>query len=157
MVLFGSQLRIQIPSLQFSLLSSSEGEFGTKTRKSQLGFSLSSLSPSPERKSEFGFSNSANYNSNSPRVFKGCLSISEMELSEDYTRVISHGPNPKTTNIFYNCIIKSSCFDVGFSDSPKENGFLYCHNSSYPSKSFLSFCFYCKKNLGLGKDIYMYR
>ncbi|KOM43809.1 hypothetical protein LR48_Vigan05g141400 [Vigna angularis] len=35
----------------------------------------------------------------SQRIFMGCLSASEMELSEDYTPVISHGPNPRTTHI----------------------------------------------------------
>ncbi|XP_015941552.1 FCS-Like Zinc finger 8 [Arachis duranensis] len=99
MVVFGSQLKIQIPPL------APEGE----------------------------------------RVFKGCVSASEleqMELSEDYTRVICHGPNPRTTHIFGNCIIQSTP-----SVSPKLD----------PSHSFLTVCFLCNKNLGHGKDIYMYR
>ncbi|XP_055831233.1 uncharacterized protein LOC129900308 [Solanum dulcamara] len=33
----------------------------------------------------------------------------EMESSEDYTCVMIHGPNPKTTHIFDNCIIESCC------------------------------------------------
>ncbi|KAG4972770.1 Protein MARD1 [Glycine max] len=130
MILFGSQLKIQNhPPLPHS-----------------------TLSPSLSPKSAFGCANSALETSKSPRVF----SASEMELSEDYTRVISHGPNPRTTHIFDNCIIESRCFDVGCSSSPLENVFLPPH-ISYPSETFMSFCFYCNKNLGQDMDIYMYR
>uniref|UniRef100_U5FYJ6 Uncharacterized protein n=1 Tax=Populus trichocarpa TaxID=3694 RepID=U5FYJ6_POPTR len=44
---------------------------------------------------------------NSTKVFSGCLSASEIELSKDYTYVITHGPAPRTTHIFYNCIVES--------------------------------------------------
>ncbi|KAI4317860.1 hypothetical protein L6164_025691 [Bauhinia variegata] len=168
MVLFGSQLKIQIPLLpppsQALFLSESPkspADFGIKTRNSQLNSSSGSFSPSHVSKPAFGSENSALETLNSPKVFTGCLSACEMELSEDYTRVISHGPNPRTTHIFDNCVIESSCFesfDAGFSSasSPKENGFVSDH-TSYPSESFLSCCFYCKRSLGQGKDIYMYR
>lgn len=160
MVLFGSQLKIQIPPLPPSVLSLSESpkspaEFGIKTRNSQLGSSSSGLSPQG-KKSAFGSSNSGLETPSSPRVFTGSLSASEMELSEDYTCVITHGPNPKTTHIFDNCIVESCCGVVGFSTGRKDNGFV-SQSSSFPSESFLSFCFTCKKNLGQGKDIYMYR
>ncbi|XVF28820.1 hypothetical protein REPUB_Repub15cG0065200 [Reevesia pubescens] len=151
-VLFGSQLRIQIPSVPpvFSPAESpgTPPEFGIKTRNSQLNSFSSGLSPSPVKKSIETL--------NSPRVFTGSLSATEMELSEDYTCVISHGPNPRTTHIFDNCIVESCCGVVGFSSSKRENGFLG-DRSSYQSENFLSFCYTCKKNLGLGKDIYMYR
>ncbi|MCL7046816.1 hypothetical protein MKW94_006694 [Papaver nudicaule] len=69
----------------------------------------------------------------------GDILASEIELSEDYTCVTSHGPNPKTTHIFCDC-------------------FLECHTgemaNSNPPKDFLSFCYLCEKE---GKDIYMYR
>ncbi|KAJ7980019.1 protein MARD1 [Quillaja saponaria] len=161
MVLFGSQLKIQIPPLPSSVPSLSESprslaDFGTKTKNSQLGSSSSSLSQSPMRKSGFRLVNSGSETINSSQVFTGCLSASEMESSEDYTRVVAHGPNPRTTHIFDNCIIQSCCFGVGFSESPKENGFL-TDQSGFPSDSFLSFCYNCKKNLEQGKDIYMYR
>lgn len=129
MVLFGSQLKIQIPPLS---LPQVETDFGVKK-----GNSHSSLGV-------------------------GVLSASEMELSEDYTRVICYGPNPRTTHIFDNCVIETSCFDIGCSasDSDKESGY-FSHptiaTNCYPSQSFLSFCFYCNKNLGQGQDIYMYR
>lgn len=136
MVLFGSQLKIQIPPLS----PSESPKFVAEKGNSQMGSS----------------SSSASGGANSQRVFMGCLSASEMELSEDYTRVISHGPNPRTTHIFDNCIIESSCFELGCSASTQENGYFVDH-ASYHSRSFLSVCFHCKRNLGQGKDIYIYR
>ncbi|XWS08953.1 hypothetical protein CRYUN_Cryun40dG0044400 [Craigia yunnanensis] len=123
-------------------------EFGIKTRNSQLSSFSSGLSPSPVGKSIETL--------NSPMVFTGSLSATEMELSEDYTCVISHGPNPRTTHIFDNCIVESCYGVVGLSSSKRENGFLG-DRSIYQSESFLSFCYTCKKNLDQGKDIYMYR
>ncbi|RDX59179.1 Protein MARD1, partial [Mucuna pruriens] len=126
-VLFGSQLKIQNPPLPHA--------------------TLSSPSQSPK---------SALPTSKSQRLLTGYISASEMELSEDYTRVITHGPNPRTTHIFDNCIVDSGCFDIGCSSSPMENVFLPPH-ISYPSESFMTFCFYCNKNLEQDMDIYMYR
>ncbi|XP_044500482.1 FCS-Like Zinc finger 8-like [Mangifera indica] len=155
MVLFGSQLKIQIPP-QDSPMSPSE--FGIKTRNSQLGSFSSVLSPSPAKQSTFGSVNSGLETPNSPQVFTGCLSATEMELSEDYTCVISHGPNPRTTHIFDNFIVESRCGVVGLSPLRKENnGITTIDQINYPSENFLSSCYACKKNLGQGKDIYMYR
>lgn len=159
MVLFGSQLKIQIPPPP-PVLSPSESpkspvEFGINTRNSQLGFFSPGLSPCSGKESAFGSVNSGLEIPASPRVFTGCLSAIEMELSEDYTCVISHGPNPRTTHIFDNCVVESCCGVVGFSALRKENYF--SGRSTYPSENFLSFCYNCKKNLGEGKDIYMYR
>ncbi|KAD6120022.1 hypothetical protein R6Q59_026141 [Mikania micrantha] len=125
-ILFGSKLKIQIPSLDAFQNGSPEspGDFGIKTRNSQL-----SGNPTPT-----GFG--------SPRFTTGPLSLREMELSEEYTRVISHGPNPKTTHIYDNCVVDSCCgIRVG----------------SPPLESFVSFCQTCKKNLNEGSDIFMYR
>ncbi|CAN1144661.1 FCS-Like Zinc finger 8 [Linum perenne] len=61
----------------------SPADFGIKTRSSQLARSFSSgLSPSPPvpKSTVFG-------------------SASEMELSEDYTCVISRGPNPRKDKV----------------------------------------------------------
>lgn len=110
------------------------------------------------KKSLFGSANSGMETPNSPRVFAGCLSASEMELSEDYTCVITHGPIPKTTHIFDNCIVESCCGVVGFSTSLKKNNNRFLGDgSSYSPNNFLSFCSACKNNLEQGKDIYMYR
>ncbi|KAK4425658.1 FCS-Like Zinc finger 8 [Sesamum alatum] len=153
MVLFGSQLKIQVPPLPPPVLSPDESprspvDFGIKTRNSHVGSCSPGLSPSPVKKPAFGSSNSGGLSS---------LSASEMELSEDYTCVISYGPNPRTTHIFDDCIVESCCGVVKFSESRKENVFFPGRSMSYPSQSFLSFCYCCKKNLGQGKDIYMYR
>ncbi|GAV87334.1 DUF581 domain-containing protein [Cephalotus follicularis] len=132
-VLFGTKLRIQIPSLQSSSPSQNESptssDVGIKTRHPQL--------------SAFSSSNYGTQTRDSPRVVTRCLSVREMELSEDYTCVISHGPNPKTTHIFDNCIVESYC---SISDKP----------DSAP-EGFLSFCHTCKKNLEQKNDIYIYR
>ncbi|XP_033136707.1 FCS-Like Zinc finger 11 isoform X3 [Brassica rapa] len=61
----------------------------------------------------------------------------EMEMSEDYTCIITHGPNPKTTHIY--------------GDQVSEL------DSMFPLDNFLSVCNFCNKKLVLGKDIYMYR
>ncbi|VVA20923.1 PREDICTED: MARD1 [Prunus dulcis] len=156
MVIFGSQLKIQIPHLQPSVLSPSDSpksaaDFSIRTKNSQLGSFSSVSSESPAKNSPFKSANSGLETMNSARVFTSCLSVSEMELSEDYTCVISHGPNPKTTHIFDNCIVESSEGVPEFSPGGKVNG------SSYLSESFLSFCDNCKNHLGPGKDIFMYR
>lgn len=153
MVVFGSQLKIQVPPLPPSdelPLPNSPSDFGIKTRNSLVGSFSPRFSPSPVKKSPFGSMNSGCISS---------LSATEMELSEDYTCVISYGPNPRTTHIFDDCVVESCCGVVKFSQSRKEsvNVSFSDTSMSYPSESFLSFCYNCKKNLGQGKDIYMYR
>ncbi|XP_020522892.1 uncharacterized protein LOC18434212 isoform X1 [Amborella trichopoda] len=87
----------------------------------------------------------------------GFLSPSDFELSEDYTRVISHGPNPKTKHIFGDRVFE--CDTVELPDGKPEiwEAKLSTISSSYPSNEILSFCYACKKKLGNGKDIYIYR
>lgn len=134
MVLFASQLKIQIPPINQTPSSTgglSESplfatEFGIKT----MNLHTCSLSPSCL----------AGENIPPPSMITGVLSAGEMELSEDYTRVIMHGPNPKTTHIFDNCKVESC------GDSPV-----------FPSDVFLRFCCTCGKNLCQSKDIFMYR
>ncbi|XP_064956945.1 FCS-Like Zinc finger 8-like isoform X2 [Musa acuminata AAA Group] len=150
MVVFGSQLKIQIPppppppTSQSSSISPmrssgeslhSPTEFGIKTRNSQLAL-LPGMLSSP------------------PRFFTGRLPPPEMELSEDYTRVILHGPNPRTTHIFDNCIIES-CTN-GFA-TPMSERRSSSDRPGYAVDDFLSFCYGCKKKFGSGEDIYMYR
>ncbi|XP_030543408.1 FCS-Like Zinc finger 8 [Rhodamnia argentea] len=142
-VLFGSQLKIQIPK--------TPTDFGTKTRNSQLGFSSPSQGHSPANKQE------ATRPPPGGVALAGSISASDMELSEDYTCVISHGPNPKTTHIFDDCIVESCCSSLSESDWRKENGLFLADHCRFPSESFLSFCYTCKKNLGDGEDIYIYR
>ncbi|KAJ1385234.1 Zf-FLZ domain [Sesbania bispinosa] len=104
----------------------------------------------------------------SSNEFVKSLSASEIELSEDYTCVISHGPNPKTTHIFCDCILEIEGNDLKKHDeieekeeegeglfSPVVNKLQTPHQ--YPSGYFLSFCYHCSKKFEEGKDIYMYR
>ncbi|KAE8701447.1 hypothetical protein F3Y22_tig00110548pilonHSYRG00995 [Hibiscus syriacus] len=116
------KLRVQIPLIPPSPYSNtsspkSPGDFGIKTRNSHIPSSPFCMK-------------------DSPRIINGRLPVEEMELSEDYTCVISHGPNPKTTHIFDDCVVASGCS---------------------ASQSFLSFCHTCKKNLHQKIDIYIYR
>ncbi|KAL3517593.1 hypothetical protein ACH5RR_020182 [Cinchona calisaya] len=140
MILFGANLKVQIPSLPPSGLSpaatpKSPADFGIKTRNSIFLGSLSG----------FGSPSSCNIRrKDSPveSVQEGRLSLNEMELSEDYTCVITHGPNPKTTHIFDDCVVENCCGIVKLSDLGKD-----CSFSDDD----------CKDNLGNGKDIFMYR
>lgn len=95
--------------------------------------------------------------------FIGSLSASEIELSEDYTCVRTHGPNAKTTHIYSDCILE--CHDNELVDMSKNVNMEIASSTpdngpaipiTYPSNNFLSFCFSCKKTLE-GEDIYMYR
>lgn len=154
LVVFGCQLKIQVPPLPPSSVfpcfsPESPREFGIKTPKNNLWpFGNKDSQVHPE---EFPTNKMIPGNDN--------LSLSDMELSEDYTCVISHGPNPKTTHIFGNCIVESCCGVVGSSSfSANRNGYLSNFGNSIPSQdNFLRFCNHCKKKLGEGKDIYMYR
>ncbi|KAG2693677.1 hypothetical protein I3760_08G108300 [Carya illinoinensis] len=133
-VIFGTKLRVQIPPLPPSTLSPTESpkspaDFGIKTRNFKL--------------SEFGSPSSVIQTKHSPRVVTVNLSVSEMELSEDYTCVICRGPFPRTTHIFDDCIVET------YSSLPGE--------PSSSSENFLSFCFTCKKTLEQTEDIYIYR
>lgn len=97
------------------------------------------------------------------------LSASEIELSEDYTCVISHGPNPKTTRFFGDYILGTHSADAFKNhifkneEEEKEKGVTLVVGNNrlqapnqYPSSDFLSFCHHCNKKLEEGKDIYIY-
>ncbi|WCJ29786.1 hypothetical protein M5689_011398 [Euphorbia peplus] len=101
--------------------------------------------------------NSTPMSTGSASGFIGGLSASEIELSEDYTCVISHGPNPKKTHIYGDCILGcSSCVE-------KENVIPQATASStaaappFPSDDILKSCYHCNKKLDGSKDIYIYR
>ncbi|CDY11512.1 BnaA09g40780D [Brassica napus] len=77
----------------------------------------------------------------------------EMEMSEDYTCIITHGPNPKTTHIYGDQVL--DCHKNG--DDNKEKSIETELDSMFPLDNFLRVCNFCNKKLVLGKDIYMYR
>lgn len=125
------KLKVQIPSDPFSLNGSPKGDFGIRTRN---------LFNNPDDLTPVGV--------RSPGYTTGPLSIKEMELSEEYTRVICHGPNPKTTHIYDNCVVDSCCgIKVGSPPPPPP----------FALESGLNFCQTCKKKIGDGCDIFMYR
>ncbi|CAA0810601.1 Protein of unknown function (DUF581 [Striga hermonthica] len=93
----------------------------------------------------------------------GSFKVSEIELSEDYTCVRTHGSNPKVTHIFGDRVLECqngevTVFKEKFGDGHKipEAFGLSDFHASYPSSSFLKFCYLCNKPLD-GEDIYMYR
>ncbi|MQM17973.1 hypothetical protein Taro_050956 [Colocasia esculenta] len=99
--------------------------------------------------------------------FLGSLSASDIEQSEDYTCIISHGPNPKTTRIFGDCILESRRTGDTYGCSDRDQwgeegkGCLWTvmcleNPMSFPSEDFLRVCFSCQKKLE-GEDIYVYR
>uniref|UniRef100_A0A1D1YI72 PCP degradation transcriptional activation protein n=1 Tax=Anthurium amnicola TaxID=1678845 RepID=A0A1D1YI72_9ARAE len=99
------------------------------------------------------------------RGLMGSLSAGDIEQSEDYTCIISHGPNPKTIHIFGDCILERHTSDSSdfVSNKQGEEGrgsswMVKCSEDPmpFPSEGFLSVCYSCKKKLD-GKDIYMYR
>ncbi|KAJ3673589.1 hypothetical protein LUZ60_005581 [Juncus effusus] len=139
-----SKLKIQVPPFSQSYPISPTThhiEFGVKNKSSQLAFC------SPIDKSPVGSN--------------GCLSPRDIELlSEDYTCIISHGPNAKTTHIFDNRVVENPGTELGFtvplrcdSDWISSGGDL----SRRESDDFLSFCHACNKDLGHGSDIFIYR
>jgi hypothetical protein len=94
----------------------------------------------------------------------GSLSAREIELSEDYTCIISHGPNPKTTHIFGDCILDCHTNELANFGKKEESG----TNSSQVAKSpenltpppsdvILSVCYSCNKSLEEGEGIYIHR
>lgn len=133
-VLFGTQLRVKIPSC-----AADGGGFETKKTKD------SPNSLGIQKKDEVVVVAAAEGG------VGGVLSLSEMELSEEYTCVISRGPKPRTTHIFNNCIVEESYCSSSFSSLP--------HNphSAAASANFLSVCYTCKKHLDQTKDIFIYR
>ncbi|XP_040380171.1 FCS-Like Zinc finger 11-like [Oryza brachyantha] len=79
-----------------------------------------------------------------PPRYIGSVSATEVEQSEDYTRIIARGPNPKTTHIFGDCILEpctESYWLVKLSGSGEE---------------LRRVCSYCKKKLD-GNDLCFYR
>ncbi|KAF8051645.1 hypothetical protein N665_1686s0001 [Sinapis alba] len=115
-VLFGSKLRVQIPS----------ADFGTKTSHIRHPHGQQLISPCLQTK---------------------VLTVSE---TEDYTCVISHGPNPTITHIFDNSVFVEEA-------TPPSSLPLPQLPSLETNTDFLSLCYTCKNKLGPKQDIYIYR
>ncbi|GJN05608.1 hypothetical protein PR202_ga23255 [Eleusine coracana subsp. coracana] len=94
------------------------------------------------------------------RRFIGSVSASEIEQSEDYTRIIARGPNPKTTHIFGDCILEPLPADdeAAMEEAATESYLVVkrAEEAATACEDFLSSCFTCRKKLE-GSDIYIYR
>lgn len=139
-VLFGTELRVKIPPMPPTSTFDSKTDFvGNKTKGSQ---KCSRDWESTESNNELMI-RTAKRHGHVHSTESSVLSLSEMELSEEYTCVISHGPNPRTTHIFDNCVVEMES---------------YCYvPNSHSSMNFLNFCYTCKNHLEHTKDIFIYR
>ncbi|CAH8263570.1 unnamed protein product [Arabidopsis lyrata] len=86
--------------------------------------------------------------SGSENAFSSCLSEDDME---DYTCIIAHGPNPKTTHIYGDRVLECHKNGLKGDDDNKEK------TIETEFDNFLSICNFCNKKLGGDDDIYMYR
>lgn len=102
----------------------------------------------------------------SSHVNVGSLSAREIELSEDYTCIISYGPNPKTTHIFGDCILECHTNELSSFDKAQNLGSELLQEANclevegptpHSSDELLSFCYSCKKKLEKEVDISIYR
>ncbi|XP_010429571.1 PREDICTED: protein MARD1-like [Camelina sativa] len=91
----------------------------------------------------------------SDNAFSSCLSEDDME---DYTCIIAHGPNPKTTHIYGDRVLECHKNESkGDDDDSDEKHIETQSDSMLASVNFLSVCNFCNKKLEGGEDIYMYR
>ncbi|CAM0957486.1 unnamed protein product [Alopecurus aequalis] len=95
-----------------------------------------------------------------PRRYIGSVSAMEVEQSEDYTCIIAHGSNPKTTRIFGDCILEPCPLLVPDWESKEtEEAELYWlvkGSGDDAGEEFTRFCLSCKKNLD-GDESCIYR
>ncbi|CAL9104959.1 unnamed protein product [Musa textilis] len=130
--------------------------------------SMNILDSSPPAKGDTIFdkiSGSLPISIGSSHRFIGSLSASEIEQSEDYTCIISHGPNPRMTHIFGDCILESHSIEspnIRNKHRKDDEGSTWLSETSEEKLSCflndsLSFCFSCRTKLEEGKDICMHR
>ncbi|KAF7029700.1 hypothetical protein CFC21_041383 [Triticum aestivum] len=80
------------------------------------------------------------------------MSLDDIVNSEDYTCVVTRGPNPRTTHIFGDRVFEFQAEQL----MPDEGG---CEESLAPhlNGDTMSFCCFCGDKLKEGKDIYIYQ
>ncbi|RLN30095.1 uncharacterized protein C2845_PM05G25770 [Panicum miliaceum] len=109
---------------------------------------------------EFRASGSLPASIGGPRRYIGSVSATEVEQSEDYTCIIAHGPNPKTTRIFGDCILEPCTVESMDAMEMKEGAESYwlvkCFDDGEAGEEFQSSCVSCKKKLD-GNDSCIYR
>lgn len=87
----------------------------------------------------------------SDELMGSAMSLGDIINSEDYTRVVSRGPNPRTTHFFGDRVFELQAEQlmpveskVDQSTSPVEDG-------------LMSFCYFCSEKLKEAEDIYIYQ
>jgi hypothetical protein len=80
------------------------------------------------------------------------MSLDDIVNSEDYTCVVSRGPNPRTTHIFGDRVLEFEVEQL----MPNESK---CEEIMPPPVEMgpMSFCCFCHERLKEGKDIYIYQ
>ncbi|KAM0912743.1 hypothetical protein ACQ4PT_012570 [Festuca glaucescens] len=121
---------------------------------SRLGFSSHSVDLG-----KFPASGSLPVSIGGPRRYIGSVSAMEVEQLEDYTCIIAHGSNPKTTRIFGDCILEPCPLLVPDWESKEtEEAELYwlVKGPGDADEEFMRVCFSCKRNLD-GDESCIYR
>lgn len=79
------------------------------------------------------------------------IPTSGIELFEEYTCIISHGPNPKTVHIFGDCVLDSETIrSLDCKKSMNDDAFMSTNSSS-------NYCMTCKKKLEEGGVAFMHK
>uniref|UniRef100_A0A0A9CGA3 FLZ-type domain-containing protein n=1 Tax=Arundo donax TaxID=35708 RepID=A0A0A9CGA3_ARUDO len=79
------------------------------------------------------------------------VSLDDIINSEDYTCVVSRGPNPRTTHIFGDRVFEFQVEQLMPDESKGEE------SMSHVKEGAMSFCCFCSEKLKEGKDIYIYQ
>ncbi|CAO2176862.1 unnamed protein product [Urochloa humidicola] len=80
------------------------------------------------------------------------MSLDDIVNSEDYTCVVSRGPNPKTTHIFGDRVFELQVEHLMHGESKDEENM-----SPLVKEGAMNFCSFCSEKLKEGKDIYIYQ
>ncbi|TVU34359.1 hypothetical protein EJB05_16191 [Eragrostis curvula] len=80
------------------------------------------------------------------------MSLDDIVNSEDYTCVVSRGPNPRTTHIFGDRVFEFE-FEQLMPDESKVEEIM----APLVMEGAMSFCCFCHEKLKEGKDIYIYQ
>ncbi|GJM94021.1 hypothetical protein PR202_ga10632 [Eleusine coracana subsp. coracana] len=80
------------------------------------------------------------------------MSLDDIVNSEDYTCVVSRGPNPRTTHIFGDRVFEFEVEQLMPDESKGEEIVL-----TLAKEGAMSFCCFCHEKLKEGKDIYIYQ
>jgi len=80
------------------------------------------------------------------------MSLDDIVNSEDYTCVVSRGPNPRTTHIFGDRVFEFQAEQLMPVESKGDQSM-----SLHVKEGAMRFCCFCSEKLKEGKDIYIYQ